>query len=44
MMAGAIEELEMSASDWVAKTTETFFLRNTFNHSRMRAAKSGLSR
>ena len=29
---------------WVAKTTETFFLRSTFSHSRIRAAKAGLSR
>ena len=44
MMAGAIVLFAMSASDWVAKTTATFFLRSTFSHSRMRAAKSGLSR
>ena len=44
MIAGAIEEPAMSASDCVAKTTETFRFRSTFSHSRMRAAKSGLSR
>ena len=42
MSAGAMVERWMSASDWVAKTTETFFLRRVFSHSRMRPAKSGI--
>ena len=32
----------MSASDWVANTTATFFLRSVFSHSRMRAANSAI--
>jgi hypothetical protein len=42
--AGAIVLSVISASDWVAKMTATFFLRSVFSHSRMRAAKSGSSR
>ena len=34
----------MSASDWVANTTATFFLRSVLSHSRIRAAKIGESR
>src|SRR5882672_7658454 len=34
MIAGAIAEPSISASDWVAKTTEAFFLRRVFSHSR----------
>jgi len=30
MIAGAIAEPSISASDWVAKTTEAFFLRRVF--------------
>ena len=44
MIAGAIVLSATSASDWVANTTATFFLRRTLSHSRMRAANSGLSR
>jgi hypothetical protein len=43
-IAGAIAEFWMSASDCVANTTETFFLRSVFSHSRSRAAKSASSR
>ena len=42
--AGAIDDRSMSASDWVAKTTATFFLRSVFSHSRIWAANSGSSR
>src|SRR3546814_4994183 len=42
--AGAMLLPAMSASDWVAKTTATFFLRSVFSQSRMRPANSGLSR
>jgi hypothetical protein len=42
--AGAIAERSMSASDWVANTTATFFLRRVLSHSRMRAANIGSSR
>ena len=38
------EDRSMSARDWVANTTATFFLRSVFSHSRMRAANSGSSR
>ncbi len=44
MMAGAILESLMSASDCVAKITDTFFLRSVFSHWRMRAANTGSSR
>src|SRR3546814_5843962 len=44
MMAGAIDDPAMSARLCVAKTTETFFLRRTLSHSRIRAANSGWSR
>ncbi|KAK0360102.1 hypothetical protein LTR94_028629 [Friedmanniomyces endolithicus] len=43
MIAGAIGLFSMSASDWVAKTTDAFFLRRVFSHSRSWAAKAGLS-
>ena len=36
--------VKVSASDWVANTTATFFLRSVFSHSRMRSANSGSSR
>ena len=39
MMAGAMALPSMSASDWVAKTTEAFFLRSVFSHSRSWPAK-----
>src|SRR5271155_4694792 len=44
MIAGAIEERWISAKDWVAKTTETFFLRNVLSPSRMRLANIGSSK
>src|ERR1041384_4922437 len=36
MIAGAITLPAMSAKDWVANSTATFFLRRTFSHSRIR--------
>ena len=39
MIAGAIAEPSISASDWVAKMTEAFFLRSVFSHSRSCPAK-----
>ncbi|MNJ67142.1 hypothetical protein D3C77_632850 [compost metagenome] len=44
MIAAAMLESLMSASDWVAKMTLTFFLRRVLSHWRMRAANSGSSR
>jgi hypothetical protein len=44
MIAGAIAEPSMSARDWVAKTTEAFFLRRVFSHSRIWPAKPRSSR
>ncbi len=43
-MAGAMLEPWMSASDCVAKMTDTFFLRSVLSHWRMRVANAGLSR
>jgi len=34
MIAGAMPDISMSESDCVAKTTEAFFFRSVFNHSR----------
>ena len=42
--AEAMVERSMSASDWVANRTATFFLRKVLSHSRMRAANSASSR
>ena len=42
--AGAMVERSMSASDCVANTTATFFLRRVLSHSRMRAANKASSR
>ncbi|MNT72712.1 hypothetical protein D3C72_2113390 [compost metagenome] len=44
MMAGAMVESLMSASDCVAKMTLTFFFLSVLSHWRMRAAKDGSSR
>jgi hypothetical protein len=44
MIAGAMLESLMSASDCVAKITDTFFLRSVLSHWRMRAANTGSSR
>ena len=44
MIAGAMALPSMSASDWVAKMTETFFLRSVFSHSRSWPAKPRSSR
>ncbi len=41
-MAGAMLLPSMSDSDWVAKTTEAFFLRSVFSHSRSCCAKAGI--
>ena len=41
-MAGAILLPSISDSDWVAKTTEAFFLRSVFSHSRSCWAKAGI--
>jgi hypothetical protein len=43
MIAGAIEEPSISASDWVAKMTLAFFFRSVFSHSRSCPAKPGSS-
>ena len=43
-MAGAMLLPSMSDSDCVAKTTEAFFLRSVFSHSRSCWAKAGSSR
>jgi hypothetical protein len=42
-IASAMALLSMSASDWVAKTTDAFFLRRVFSHSRSWLAKPGSS-
>ena len=44
MIAAAILLPSMSESDWVAKTTDAFFFRSVFSHSRSCCAKAGSSR
>ena len=41
MMAGAMADVSISASDCVANTTATFFLRSVLSQLRILAAKSG---
>jgi hypothetical protein len=43
MIADATALVSISASDWVANTTEAFFLRSVLSHSRNRAPKVGSS-